>query len=310
MKLSIIVINYKSQDFIQKCIKSIYFDQDYEIIIVDNENNQKLMDLLSKISNVKIIAFAGNLGFSKGNNRGIEVSKGDYILTLNADVFLNKDYIIKCIDFLDHNLQFSSVQGKLILYNNKNLIDSTGNVITRSRLAYNRDHKNKDYSIESGEIFGVCAAAAVYRKTALKKIKINNEYFDNDFFAYLEDVDLDWRLRLKGYNAYFLNTTAAFHIRESTTASKFRFKQALRNRLYLIIKNDNKLSLIFNMLFYSPILLLLPQRVNNIKLIYKMIKKRKIIQNNSKLTLHQITALFKKTPWIFYLKKLLLSNKS
>ena len=90
MKLSIIIINYKSEDVIEKCIRSISYNESYEIIVIDNEKNPKLMKKLRKIRKVKIIPYTSNLGFSKANNIGINQAKGDYILVLNADCFLTK----------------------------------------------------------------------------------------------------------------------------------------------------------------------------------------------------------------------------
>ena len=190
-----------------------------------------------------------------------------------------------------------------MLHNDRESIDSTGNVLTGSGFAYNKNHKKKDFNTPSKEIFGVCAAAAIYRKKALDTIKLKNEYYDSDFFAYLEDVDLDWRLRLKGWKAYFNNKALAYHIRELSTNHNYRFKQALRNRLFMVIKNSRNASYIFNLIFYSPILLFIPNRISNFKLIFKMIKKRRIIQKHAN---HKnVKKFIVKTPfrkWIKVLK--------
>ena len=298
MLLSIIIISYRSEGIIERCIRSISYDQPYEIIIVDNENNKGLIKKLSMIKNVKIIRYTKNLGFSKANNIAIRQAKGEYILTLNADVFLTEDYIRNCISFLDKNPEYGSIQGKLLMKNKKNTIDSTGNILSTSGFAYNENHKVKDHKTPSKEVFGVCAAAAIYRKKALEEIKLpRDEYFDSDFFAYLEDVDLDWRLRLKGHKTYFLNTAIAYHIRESTTNSSYRFRQALRNRLYLVLKNDTTLSMLLNLIFYTPVLFFLPNRIKNLLLIPKMLKKRKIIQNTKRISHNKIRPFIQKTPW-------------
>lgn len=305
MKLSIIIINYKSEKIIEKCIEHIYYHGDYEIIIIDNENNSNLISKLSKIPKVKIIPNKQNLGFSMANNLAIDSSKAEYILTLNADAFLSKNYLEKCIAFLDHNSRYASVQGKLLLFNEPTLIDSTGNIMTYSRFGFNENHRVSDWDAPAKEVFGVCAAAAVYRKSALSDVKINNEYFDNDFFAYLEDADLDWRLRLKGYKAYFIHDAIAYHIRELSTPKKMRIQQALRNRLLMTIKNDNILSVIVNMILYAPIFIFLPNRLKNIKVIQKMFGKRKIIQSEKKISHKVIQKMFVRTPWSKHLKKIL-----
>lgn len=305
MKLSIIIINYRSEKIIEKCIKSIYYNNPFEIIIIDNENNPKLMKKLSSlpnIKNIKIIPYTKNLGFSKANNKAIEKARGKYIMALNADVFLTKDYIKECIKFLDNHQDYSSIQGKLISYKNKNIIDSTGNVLTKSGFAYSENHKVKNYNTKSKDIFGVCAAAAIYRKKALNDIKLEKDYFDSDFFAYLEDVDLDWRLRLKGWKAYFTNKAIAYHIREISTNHNYRFRQALKNRFFMVLKNSRPITFISNLIFYTPILLFLSCKIKNIRLIPKMIKKRNIIQKNPN---HKNAERFMaKTPYLKWIKKI------
>lgn len=298
MKLSIIIINYKCKDILKKCIKCISYDKPYEIIIIDNDNSPEFLNKIEKLNNnIKIIPYKENLGFSKANNIGINKAKGEYILTLNADAFLTKSYIEKCINFLDKHKNYASCQGKLLLEDKKGYIDSTGNALTGTSFAYSENHKKKDYKIPSKEIFGVCAAAGVYRKSALEKIKIKSEYFDNDFFAYLEDVDLDWRLRLAGFNSYFVSDAICYHIRGATTNNKFRTNQALRNRLFLIIKNENTFTYLFNLIFYTPILLFLPNRIKNLKLLKKMISKRKLVKRKKGIKIKK-----EKTPWIKYIK--------
>ncbi|GEM_PF-6326229 len=305
MKLSVIIINYKSEPFIYKCLRHLVFHGDYEIIVIDNENNPALMEKISKFPKLRTIPFSGNLGFAGGNNRAIKQAQGEYICTLNADAFLAKDYLDKCVDFLDKNPQFASVQGKLLKENNKKIVDSLGNMLTRARFPQNIDHRERDTFKESREVFGVTAAAAIYRKSALEKVREGDDYFDSDFFAYLEDVDLDWRLRLAGYKAYFLNSAVAFHIRESSSNLMFRLRQGFINRIYLIIKNDSCSSIVVNLLLFWPIFIIYNNRIRNIGQIFKMFKKRQTIQKNKKVEEGEITRFIEKTPWKKMFSKIL-----
>lgn len=285
MKLSIIIINYKSEPILKKCLKSINYNHSYEIIIVDNENNPKLMQKISQYPKVSILPFKGNLGFSGGNNRGILQAKGEYIMTLNADVFLGKNYIKNCLEFLDKHQEYASIQGKLLFNQNKKIIDATSNYLTKIGFAFAENHLKKDYHPKSQEVFGVCAAAAIYRKKALEDVKFHREYFDNDFFAYLEDVDLDWRLKLKGYKSYFIDSAIAYHIRESTTNIRYRQKQALRNVAFLVFKNDNFIGILWKLPFYFCLDIIFGyfRHILDFLLLFpKMIQKRKIIQKNKK----------------------------
>jgi GT2 family glycosyltransferase len=301
MKVTIIIINYKCREYLEECLKCI--PPGHEVIIVDNQDEAEFLKGLKKKYDFKIMAFAGNMGFAKANNKAIADAKTDYIMTLNADCFLEKGYIEKCIGFLEKNKNHASVQGKLLLKDMPGYIDSIGNCLANTGFAYSLMHKQKDNNPKSREIFGVCAAAAVYRKKALEEtaITINREkeYFDSDFFAYLEDVDLDWRLRLRGHRSYFLDSAIAYHKRESTTGQRYRIRQSLRNRFYMVIKNDSAISVFFNLIFYTPLLLLLPNRIKNIKMITVMLKKRKKIERRT--SNREIRKLMVKTPIKKYL---------
>lgn len=304
MKLSIIIIHYKSENIIEKCISSIRYDDDYEVIVVDNGGNPELMEKISRLKNVRTIDYTGNHGFAKANNIAIKQAQGEYIMTLNADVFLKDGYIDKCVKFLENNFIYASVQGKLILNNERALIDSTGNMVTKSRFAQNINHREKDIELPSTDVFGVCAAAAVYRKKYLDQAVIFDEYFDEDFFAYLEDVDLDWRLNLLGYKSHFLGNIHAYHIREMSSNKMYRVKQAMKNKIYLIIKNDVIWSVILNFLLGLIILAFISNRRKNYILIFKMIKKRFVISKKSIIKKSDITKNFPTTPWSKMFKKL------
>ncbi len=299
MDLSIIIINYRAEKYIDRCLRSIFFKGTKEIIIIDNEGNPKLMDRVSSYPDVKIIPFAGNLGFAGGNNKALEIAQGEFVCLLNADAFPDPRYFDEAVNFHRAHAAYSSVQGKLIFENNRDLIDSTGNAMTKVRYAFNRDQFKRVDAIQtpSSDVFGVTAAACVYRKACLEEVKLGDECFDQDFFAYLEDVDLDWRLLMLGYRAYFLNSITAFHVRNASTGKSYRVRQALRNRLYLIIKNDAWFSVLANLTVMVPILLLFPNRLKNYGLILKMFTKRAAIQKKRAVRHREIAKYFVSLPW-------------
>ena len=306
MKLSIIIINYNCSDILDRCLNSIQYDKPYEVIIIDNDGTLKHRKFKQK--NISVVPYTRNLGFAKANNIAIGKAKGEYILTLNADAFLTKSYIKACIQFLEKEPHYSSVQGKLLFYYKKNHIDSTGHILSFYRFAKNENQYTPDRYTISKEVFGVCAAAAVYRRSALERIKINNEYFDSDFFAYLEDVDLDWRMKIAGYKAYFINKALSYHIRELTTNAAYRLKLSIRNRLFMIIKNDSILSVIINIIAYLPFFFFLPDLKSNLRKMMAMFRKRKLVQSKRNIPHRKIAEWFENTNILepFYILKLLL----
>lgn len=271
MKLSIIIINYKSRDILNRCLNCIQSDYSHEIIVIDNDND--LPEIERK--DIQIIPYAGNLGFSGANNKAMDIASGEYILFLNADVFLTSDYIDHCIHYLDLNPKCSSAQGKLLKDANHELIDSTGNIVTKSLWAFNEHHLDHDHHITSHEIFGVCCAAGIFRRSALEDIKDGNEYFDEEFFAYLEDVDLNIRLRSRGYTSWFVESAIALHMRETSTSSTYRLKQSLINRFLLVIKHRTIISILGNSIIFLPLSLLMSNKpTDTLRKIMKSGKKR------------------------------------
>ena len=110
MKLSVIVINYHCADILNRCLDSIHTAFSCEIFVVDNDNQLPVIER----KGISIIPYAGNLGFSGANNKAMAIAQGEYVLFLNADVFLDDGYIDRCIDFLDRHPGSASVQGKLL----------------------------------------------------------------------------------------------------------------------------------------------------------------------------------------------------
>jgi GT2 family glycosyltransferase len=131
------------------------------------------------------------------------------------------------------------------------VIDSAGHVLYRNRAALNRGENEPDHGQydAAGEVFGVCAAAALYRRAMLEDVRIGEgEYFDSRFFAYLEDVDLDWRARLRGWKAYYVPGAIALHERghkgKRRTKHAAVLRHSLKNRYLMVLRNDRWIDLV------------------------------------------------------------------
>ena len=271
--VSINVITYNSQKYIDDCLGSV-FSQTYpnfEVLIIDNASTDDTVDYLRKISkrpNLKMIFNKKNIGFAAGHNKGIKNSRGDFILCLNHDVALDKDFIKKAIEVIRKDDKISTIQGKLLRWNIGNpvannfedysiskVIDTLGLVIFKNRRIINRGQGQIDEKKIEGikEIFGADGAAPIYRRKALEDVKINNEYFDEDFFCYKEDVDLAWRLRLYGWKTIYQPNSIALHdrtsgesitlnywgmIKERLKINKFSKYHAFKNQRLMQIKNE------------------------------------------------------------------------
>ncbi len=237
---SIILLIFNGKKYIKSCLDSV-LAQTYpniEILVIDNasiDNSAKIVKSL-RSPKIKLIENKRNLGFAGGNNQGIGESKGKYILCLNQDVILDKDFIQQAVKVLESDSKIAACQGKLLRLDKRlrptNIIDSTGLIMLRNRRIISRGQGKEDrgkYNKQE-EIFGVDGAAPIYRRQALKDVTIDGEIFDKDFFAYKEDVDLAWRLRLYGWKAWYCPMARAWHARTSGESAAQTYFEIVKER--------------------------------------------------------------------------------
>lgn len=259
--VSIAIVNWNGEKYLYKCIKSL-LNQNYkniEIIIIDNDSSDKSIKIIEEnFINDIILVRNKNTGYAGGANKGIEVSKGEYIIIANPDIVFGENYIVNCINKFKEDTTIGAITGKLLKYDFEtdkklNVIDSVGIGLNHYRQGIDIGQNEVDdgkYDIDR-RVFGVCGAAAVFTREALDSIKINNEYFDNDFFAYKEDIDICWRLNLYGYKCYYVHDAIAYHgrgmnsskgfintIRNRKSQSDFLKGISFRNHYLMLIKNE------------------------------------------------------------------------
>ncbi len=253
--ISIVIVGYNAGESLSLCLDSIYRQayRNFEVIFVNNASGDNTSLILNSYPDIKVINNENNMGFCFANNQGIKVTRGDFILTLNSDIILDKDFLEEMRKAIEGN--DVALLGAKILNNNGKAIDSTGLLLSRFYRFFDRgsgeiDRGQYDKKLD---IFGPCAAAALYNKNMLEDIKCKGEYFDEDFFFLGEDFDLAWRAKNKGWKAKFVPGAICYHIRNSTNFNdKFRQYLSLRNRYFLLIKNS-KVSIkhIFIFLLYD-----------------------------------------------------------
>lgn len=264
--VSIVIVNWNNKSYLKRCINSI-LNQTYknlEVIFVDNDSEDGSFDYVDKLYDDNVITkinTQANLGYAAGSNYGIKLSNGEFVLIMNPDVVLDKDFVLNCIGYINTDESIAAINGKLLKYdfeNDKklNIIDSAGIIMFRSRRCIDRGQNEEDNGqYENTErVFGVCGAAAFYRRSALEEIKFEEEYFDEDFFAYKEDVDLSWRLNLYGYKCMYYSKAIAYHgrgmggsrggiinfIRNREKQSEFLRGISFRNHYLMLIKNETR----------------------------------------------------------------------
>lgn len=185
-----------------------------------------------------------NYGFAGGNNIGIKftltVLNPNYVLLLNNDTIVDKEFLSELVTFAEKDKKIGSLQPKLIWLQNPALLDSAGLEYSRNGFGFDRGKFQliaKYTRLE--EIFGSCGAAAVYRSEALLEIAPNGDFLDSSFFCYYEDFDLAFRLRWAGWKAYYVPSSTVYHHRGKTggNVSDFNIYHSLKNHAFCFIKN-------------------------------------------------------------------------
>ncbi len=238
--VSVIIVNYNGRAFLEKCISSL-FAQSYpnvEIILVDNASSDDSINYLRKeFPSIKIIANKENIGFAKGNNIGIKAANGELIATLNNDTEVSTQWLDELVKAVTSDEKVGMCASKMLFMKNPEFINSTGICISRSGACWDRGMFERDQgqyeSIE--EVFAPCAGAAIYRKAMLNEIGL----FDEDFLAYMEDVDIAFRGRYAGWKCLFMPNAVVYHVHSGTGGymSDYTIYYGNRNIMWNCIKN-------------------------------------------------------------------------
>ncbi len=255
MKASIIIPNYNGINYIEACLDSLLLMgyQDYELIVIDNASTDGSEVLVSQRNEpMHLICNDTNLGFAAAVNQGIECAKGDYVILLNNDVEVEPDWLERLVWAIEQDERIFAVSSKMLRWHERDIIDDAGDGYNILGWGFKHgDGMNRSSYAKAREVFSACAGAAIYRKSLLDEIG----YFDEAFFAYLEDIDLCFRARMQGYKVIFEPSAVVYHIGSATSGSKyndFKVRLASRNNVYLLHKNMPLWMLVLN----SPFLIL------------------------------------------------------
>ncbi len=242
--LSIIIPTFNSERFIKSCLDALFAEnrRDFEVIVIDNGSTDKTVNIIKRdYPQIILIRNNENLGACRARNQGIDVSHGEWILTLDSDIVLGKDFFLKGKELIDStNYEIGMIQPK-IMKMNKEKIYSCGIYLSYFMRFYDIGMGKKDTAIlnKPKNIFGACSAAAFYKRKMLEEIKGSAGYFDERFFFLVEDVDLSWRAQKKGWKALYAPDLVCFHDgNSSNTGRELRQYLCFRNRLFAIIKNE------------------------------------------------------------------------
>lgn len=253
--ISIIIPNYNGRRYLKACINSIYsdikiLDEQIELIIIDNASTDSTYEWITQqYPSIFFKQLEYNYGFSRAVNEGIRLAQGEYILLLNNDTEIQAGFLEALLGVIQTDKSIFAVCSQMIQYHHQTLIDDAGDEYNLLGWAYKRgDGQAVDTYNKVERVFSACAGAAIYRKSVFEEIG----YFDENFFAYMEDVDISYRALIHGYKNMYCPEAKVLHIGSATSGSKynaFKVRLAARNNIYVPYKNMPLLQLIINMPF-------------------------------------------------------------
>jgi len=239
--IEIVIPNWNGSKMLQHCLRSLSeqtFKQ-FTVTVVDNGSTDDTEEMLRRdYPAVKLIKFSYNTGFSVAVNAGIEKTQAELILLLNNDM----EVTAHCLEELRlaalKYKEYDFFALKMLSFKERDILDGAGDAVLRGGVGYRLGTQEVDgpQYAKDREVFGACAGAALYRRSFFEK----TGFFDADFFAYLEDVDLNIRARRLGLQCMYLSEAVVYHIGSATSGSKINpltIRLSTRNNLYVLIKN-------------------------------------------------------------------------
>ncbi|MCR9181727.1 MAG: glycosyltransferase family 2 protein [Flavobacteriaceae bacterium] len=262
MKLSVIILNYNVSYFLRQCILSVQealAGIEAEIIVIDNNSQDDSCEMVkTHFPNIKFIENKENVGFSKANNQGVAIAKGEYVCVLNPDTAVAKETFKNVLLFAETKTNLGALGVRLI--------DGTGNFLPESKrniptpkVAFHKifGFKSKEHNYyathlaedETGEA-DVLVGAFMLLKTNVYK-EVNG--FDEDYFMYGEDIDLSYKLLKANYKNYYLGTETVLHYKGESTTKDAAYLKRFYGAMHLFYKKHFKSNSLFKTLVFMGV---------------------------------------------------------
>ena len=240
LKVSIVVPNWNGMKFVGMCLDSLsQLDfQDYEVIVVDNGSTDGSREMIEQqYPDVRRVELPDNMGFAIACNEGIKASNAEYIVLLNNDIEVTPDWLKELYEGMERHPECGMGTTKMMFLDQRDVFYNTGDLFHSWSAGGGRGQGEKELGQYDDEeyVFGACAGAGIYRREFFNQVGL----FDEDFFIFAEDVDLNMRGQLQGLKAVYLPKAKVFHIGTATVGlySDRYVYLCKRNDVWVFIKN-------------------------------------------------------------------------
>jgi GT2 family glycosyltransferase len=247
--ISVIIPNWNGAHHLPTCLDSLrrQTHPNFEVIVVDNNSSDYSLDLMEKeYPEVRVIPLKENKGFAGGVNTGIREARGEIIVVLNNDTEADPDWLAELWAGLERHPEAGAATSKILLFDEREVIHTAGDFYTVDGIPGNRGVWQRDEGQfdQEEKVFSACGGASAFRRSMLMELAskghgeaVPSQVFDEDFFAYCEDVDLGWRAQLAGYQCLFVPTAIIYHRLSATGGGKIASYYTGRNVIYILAKD-------------------------------------------------------------------------
>ncbi|MDO5136332.1 MAG: glycosyltransferase family 2 protein [Eubacteriales bacterium] len=251
-EVSVIIPNYNGIAYLDGVLSSLERQtlRDFEVILVDNGSTDGSASFVAfAYPWVRLIQLSENFGFSRAVNEGIRAARSPYVLLLNNDTEAEANFLEEMRAAIQRHENAFSCGAKMVQFFDRDKLDDAGNYYNALGWAFARGKGRDVHAFDREErVFSSCAGAAIYRKQIFEKIGL----FDQEHFAYLEDLDVCYRARIEGYENWYAPKAVVYHVGSGTSGSRynqFKTRYSSRNNIYLIYKNMPLPQLLLNLPF-------------------------------------------------------------
>lgn len=241
-KVSVIIVNWNGERLLEQCLSALLTQTfaPHEIILVDNASSDGSLVIARHFPSIRLLAQNVNLGFAGGNNLAVEATsnESEWIVFLNPDAFVEPNWLEALMEATHDYPSFDVFGSKLVNATDPSVLDGAGDTYHISGRVWRKGKGKPTSSLsdEACEVFSTCAAATMYRRNVFFEMG----GFDEDFFCFIEDVDLGFRVRLAGYRCLYVPSSIAHHVGSGTTGgrhSDFSIYHGHRNLVWTYVKD-------------------------------------------------------------------------
>jgi GT2 family glycosyltransferase len=241
MTIAVLIVNWNGGDFLKQCLESLHAQRRRadHIVVVDNGSTDESLRLAaSALRDVELIRLGTNVGFAQANNVAARAAgRFDGFALLNPDAFADPGWLEALEQGADRDRTAAAFASQMRLVSAPDRLDGAGDSYHVSGRAWRNGHRvqSNDWPAADAEVFAPCAAAALYRRQAFEEVG----GFDESYFCYFEDVDLGFRLRLRGHRSVYVHSAIVHHVGSGATGyrSDFAVFHGERNAVWTYLKN-------------------------------------------------------------------------